>query len=215
MITLAFYLQKPKIPKKCKLVLTMNKKIVKKAQEMFFRFGYSKVTLAEIATDMGISKKTIYNHFEGKEELLYAVMDLSRQEFEEQIEDIENNQNFEFREMVMEVLSVLGIWVSQIQTFIADLRRTQPNALNYMYNIRKDVILSYAMHILKKGKQLGLLNDNKESTMALFVFLAAAEKVTDEDYKKNLPSELTKNFPGNPSEIFKTILEIIYKGIKK
>jgi len=208
-------LQKPKIPKKCKLVLTMNKKIVKKAQEMFFRFGYSKVTLAEIATDMGISKKTIYNHFEGKEELLYAVMDLSRQEFEEQIEDIENNQNFEFREMVMEVLSVLGIWVSQIQTFIADLRRTQPNALNYMYNIRKDVILSYAMHILKKGKQLGLLNDNKESTMALFVFLAAAEKVTDEDYKKNLPSELTKNFPGNPSEIFKTILEIIYKGIKK
>ncbi len=215
MIALAFYLQKPKIPKKCKLVLTMNKKIVKKAQEMFFRFGYSKVTLAEIATDMGISKKTIYNHFEGKEELLYAVMDLSRQEFEEQIEDIENNQNFEFREMVMEVLSVLGIWVSQIQTFIADLRRTQPNALNYMYNIRKDVILSYAMHILKKGKQLGLLNDNKESTMALFVFLAAAEKVTDEDYKKNLPSELTKNFPGNPSEIFKTILEIIYKGIKK
>ncbi len=193
----------------------MDKKIVKKAQEMFFRFGYSKVTLAEIATNTGISKKTIYNHFEGKEELLYAVMDLSRQEFEEQMENIENNQNFEFREMVMEVLSVLGIWVSQLHTFIADLRRTQPKALNYMYNIRKDVILSYAMHILKKGKQQGLLNDDKESSMALFVFLAAAEKVTDEDYKNNLPSELTKNFPGNPSEIFKTILEVIYKGIKK
>ena len=215
MQALAFYLQKLKKLKKCKTVFVMNKKIVKKAQEMFFRFGYSKITLAEIAADMGISKKTIYNHFNGKEELLYAVMDLSRQEFEEQMEEIENNPNFEFREMVMEVLSVLGIWVSQLQTFIADLRRTQPKALNYMYNIRKDVFLSYAMHILKKGKQLGLLNDDKESTMALFVFLAAAEKVTDEDYKNNLPSELTKSFPGNPSEIFKTILEIIYKGIKK
>lgn len=38
------------------------------------RFGYSKTTVDEIAADLGISKKTLYAHFEGKRDMYAYVV---------------------------------------------------------------------------------------------------------------------------------------------
>jgi AcrR family transcriptional regulator len=44
------------------------------------RFGYRKTTLDEVAHDLGISKKTLYVHFEGKSEIYaYLVERMARQ----------------------------------------------------------------------------------------------------------------------------------------
>lgn len=48
----------------------MRDKIVNKACEMFLTLGFKSVTMDDIAAEMGISKKTIYQHFANKEELV-------------------------------------------------------------------------------------------------------------------------------------------------
>ena len=50
----------------------MKEEIVKKATEMFLTLGFKSVTMDDIAAEMGISKKTIYQHFENKPELVEA-----------------------------------------------------------------------------------------------------------------------------------------------
>jgi len=50
-------------------------KIVAIAQARFDHFGYKKTTMEEIASDAGVSKKTIYAYFPGKEALFSFVMD--------------------------------------------------------------------------------------------------------------------------------------------
>ncbi|MGZ8508692.1 MAG: TetR/AcrR family transcriptional regulator [Bacteroidia bacterium] len=50
----------------------MKEEIIKKAAEMFLRLGFKSVTMDDIAAEMGISKKTIYQHFENKPELVEA-----------------------------------------------------------------------------------------------------------------------------------------------
>lgn len=50
----------------------MKEEIVQKASDMFLRLGYKSVTMDDIAAEMGISKKTIYQHFSNKEELVEA-----------------------------------------------------------------------------------------------------------------------------------------------
>lgn len=50
----------------------MKEEILKKATEMFLTLGFKSVTMDDIATQMGISKKTIYQHFENKPELVEA-----------------------------------------------------------------------------------------------------------------------------------------------
>ena len=50
----------------------MNQKIIETATEMFLTHGFKSVTMDEISSKMGISKKTIYHHFENKNDLVEA-----------------------------------------------------------------------------------------------------------------------------------------------
>ncbi|WP_103069829.1 TetR/AcrR family transcriptional regulator [Aquimarina sediminis] len=53
----------------------MKDKIIEKANDMFLNFGFKSVTMDDLATEMGISKKTIYTHFQNKTELIMATTD--------------------------------------------------------------------------------------------------------------------------------------------
>ena len=50
-----------------------NEKILQISLQMFFRYGIKHVTMDDIANEMGISKKTIYQHFANKNDLVEAV----------------------------------------------------------------------------------------------------------------------------------------------
>lgn len=43
--------------------------IIEKSRELFFKKGYSKTSLSEIAVECGISKGGLYHHYERKEDL--------------------------------------------------------------------------------------------------------------------------------------------------
>jgi AcrR family transcriptional regulator len=51
-----------------------RERILMKAHELFNRFGIRRVTMDEIAIKTGMSKKTIYQSFENKDELVEAVL---------------------------------------------------------------------------------------------------------------------------------------------
>lgn len=50
----------------------MKEKILKKAIDLFINFGFKSVTMDDIASEMHISKKTIYSHFSNKTKLVEA-----------------------------------------------------------------------------------------------------------------------------------------------
>ena len=51
----------------------MREKIIHKASNLFLTLGFKSVTMDDIANEMGISKKTIYVHFNNKTKLVEAV----------------------------------------------------------------------------------------------------------------------------------------------
>jgi len=64
--------------------------ILKKASELFIKYGFKNVTMDEIANDLGISKKTIYVYYENKSELVEAVIKYLFNEIKIIIEEIKN-----------------------------------------------------------------------------------------------------------------------------
>jgi len=50
----------------------MKEKILQKASDLFLNLGFKSVTMDDIASEMGISKKTIYSHFSTKLKLVHA-----------------------------------------------------------------------------------------------------------------------------------------------
>ena len=51
----------------------MREKILINAQELFLNYGFKSITMDDISNHIGISKKTIYQHFENKTTLVEAV----------------------------------------------------------------------------------------------------------------------------------------------
>jgi len=51
----------------------MKDKIINKSNELFLNLGFKSVTMDEIANSLGISKKTLYKHFNNKTALIDAV----------------------------------------------------------------------------------------------------------------------------------------------
>jgi TetR/AcrR family transcriptional regulator, cholesterol catabolism regulator len=54
--------------------LEIKERIIAKAREQFFRYGVKSVTMDDIASELGISKKTIYQHFEDKDAIVHQLM---------------------------------------------------------------------------------------------------------------------------------------------
>ena len=57
----------------CIFALEMKDKILHKSAEMFLNLGFKSVTMDDIAFELGVSKKTIYNHFSNKTDLVEEV----------------------------------------------------------------------------------------------------------------------------------------------
>jgi len=51
----------------------MREKILSNAAELFLNYGFKSITMDDISNHLGISKKTIYQHFENKTSLVEAV----------------------------------------------------------------------------------------------------------------------------------------------
>ena len=54
--------------------MEIKERIIAKAREQFFRYGVKSVTMDDIATELGISKKTIYQHFGDKDAIVHQLM---------------------------------------------------------------------------------------------------------------------------------------------
>ncbi len=53
----------------------MKNNILQRTAAMFFRYGIKSVTMDDIARELGMSKKTLYQFFENKNDLLSQIMD--------------------------------------------------------------------------------------------------------------------------------------------
>ena len=53
----------------------IEKDILKEANKLFFEKGYKKVTVDQLASNLSISKKTIYKYYKSKQDLLENTID--------------------------------------------------------------------------------------------------------------------------------------------
>lgn len=68
-----------------------KEKALEVAREYFHKYGYRKASLSDLIEEIGISKPTFYNYFKNKEELFYAVMLATYNEFHYEYSQREKN----------------------------------------------------------------------------------------------------------------------------
>ena len=86
--------------------------IITKANELFHKHGIKEVKMDDIATALGISKRTLYKHFDNKEELLYEGIKYGQARTVEKAKEIIRNAH-DTREVI---LSLYYLYLKQIKS---------------------------------------------------------------------------------------------------
>jgi AcrR family transcriptional regulator len=134
----------------------MKERILAEAERLFWKFGVRSVTMEEIAKQLGISKKTIYQHFPDKEQILYQVIQhktsRNQSEMECMVMDTANP--------VEEILSVLNMMqknADQISpNLLMDIKRYYPQAFSLFRQYKEGQIMRSILENIQKGILQGL-----------------------------------------------------------
>jgi len=87
-----------------------RRRILDAAYELFYRKGFGRVGVDEIAAGAGITKKSLYYHFESKDEVLTAMLDLHRELALARIRKYEDRYSTDPDEMLTMLFSELAKW---------------------------------------------------------------------------------------------------------
>ena len=76
-----------------------KEQIIESARELFYQYGYKKVSMGEIAENANVTKRTLYSYFKDKDELLKYFIEEEINNMKKIVEDIEK-ENLPFLENV-------------------------------------------------------------------------------------------------------------------
>ncbi|MFN4145757.1 MAG: TetR/AcrR family transcriptional regulator [Runella sp.] len=138
----------------------MKERILEKAQELFFRYGVKSVTMDDIARELGISKKTIYQHFTDKDAMVYAGV-LAHFDHERCVsEKMQAQAPDPIAEVVMASEQLRQMLTGMNPTMIFDIKRYYPQAWVAFTEFKNGFILDNIRQNLKKGIEMGLYRGN-------------------------------------------------------
>ncbi|MFH1808940.1 MAG: TetR/AcrR family transcriptional regulator [Pseudomonadota bacterium] len=150
--------------------------ILEAARLAFQRHGLRAVRIDDLARDLGISKKTLYLHFESKEALVREVVVNTAEAMFAQVE-----LNLQQKGSALHKLEAL---FSQVQSFVRslppgaplDLARLYPEVLAEVMQRRHHFLTRY-LTLIEQGQQAGEIRDDFPPSMLTQAVLAIVETV--------------------------------------
>ena len=174
----------------------MEQKIVEKSTELFLNLGFKSVTMDEIASALGVSKKTIYKYFNNKTDLVNAVTNHVFDSISCVIDHICHlNMNpidelFSIKRFVMEHLKDEKSY-PQYQ-----LQKYYPKIFLSLKKKQFEVMQECVIDNLKKGIELGLYRPNIDLEFIFRIYFNGLTGIKDNDMfpLKNYSMKTLLNF---------------------
>ena len=137
-----------------------EKLILDAAQHRFSRFGYSKVTMDEIAEDIGLAKASLYYYYPAKEYIFRSVIRREQEEFLRQIAQILATHSLASQKLIAYVRHRIpfGNQLSNLSALDTKLWQDAKPAFKELFKTFAQEELMILTSILREGKQSGELD---------------------------------------------------------
>jgi AcrR family transcriptional regulator len=137
----------------------------------FTKFGSKRFTLDDLAGEIGVSKKTIYQHFSNKEAIVCESLKLLLDKIKlEMLEGVEKEKS----DPILAIIWIYKIGLDHLRTFsptfLFGLKKYYPKANEVFYSFRGE-INAIIINLLTEAQQIGFIRKtvNLELTFALFL----------------------------------------------
>jgi AcrR family transcriptional regulator len=137
--------------------------ILSAARELFLSQGYGNTSMDAVAKHAGVSKSTLYAHFENKEQLFGAVVGTARQRLHDALTSVSTTHERDIKKMLIQIgtqfmryvtepnsLTLFRVVIGEIQKF--------PELGREMYQSGNSVIIRTVADFFRQWADAGLLN---------------------------------------------------------
>lgn len=180
-------------------------RILQAAQDLFQTRGYRSVTIQDLADRLGMSKKTIYQYFTGKEEIAVAVVEGLMGRISQTVEQSELDSSdplLVLRQTVEQVkLHVLNLG----PLFLEDIKKYLPDLWQRIEQFRSHK-LQFIEGFLERAQAEGKTRDiSPHVTTLIFMETVRAVVQPDSIAKYGVPM----------NDVIEELLDLFYYGIMK
>ncbi len=138
----------------------MKEKILKGAEDLFFKYGIKNITMDEVAKHLGVSKKTIYQYFKDKDEIVHFIL-INKIEADRVILSKTHNESENLVVEVFGIMKNIKDIIGNINPIIFhELHKFYPNTWKIYENFKNGFILENIERCLKKGQIDGLVRSD-------------------------------------------------------
>lgn len=134
--------------------------IIESSLKLFCQYGIKSISMDDIARELGMSKKTLYQHIDDKNKLVEEALQLAN------MKDIEvmavfKRSDLNAIEQFFEFKKLMEPHIGQYQpTILFDLKKYYPALLYDFKEKQKEFIMEAYIANIKKGKQEGLYHED-------------------------------------------------------
>lgn len=126
-------------------------KITKGAETLFMKYGIRSISMDDIARHLSVSKKTLYQHFEDKEDIVTVACQSHFELIMAQFENIRINAKNAIDELA-KISTCLKQNTEELNpTLLYDLKKYHPKAWNVWMNLKHKFIHDSVVRNLKQG----------------------------------------------------------------
>jgi AcrR family transcriptional regulator len=138
-------------------------RIIVGAFELFSRFGIKSVTMDDIAKHLSISKKTIYQFFKDKDEVVHVLLERQLSVDCAEFEQVTNNAPNVIEEVFGHMKKMHKMFTNANPNMFYDLRKYHPRSWELVSKFRNDTVLAMVENALEKGKLDGFVRADIDS----------------------------------------------------
>jgi AcrR family transcriptional regulator len=177
-----------------------QQQILDKGKELFWKFGFRRVSIEEICREARVSKMTFYKYFPNKQELAITILDII---FDESLEKIRTiGRKGEAPEETLETILQLKFESSTgiSEEFIRDLYVDQDSPIKAYVEQKSATVFQEVIQLYERGKKDGWVRKDLNVPFMIYFTRKSIDWITSEEappYFRNsqeMIMELTRLF---------------------
>jgi AcrR family transcriptional regulator len=159
----------------------MKEDIISKAMEMFLAYGFKSVTMDDLAQEMGISKKTIYAHFDNKTQLVEEGALFVYEKISKGIEEILALHKNPIEELYDIKKFVMAYLKNEHTAPHYQLHKYYPKVYQMLQNKQFDVMQECVVDNIRRGIEQGIYRENLNVGFVARIYFAGGSIIKDQN----------------------------------
>jgi AcrR family transcriptional regulator len=158
-----------------------KKYILSKSFDLFMRYGIKSVTMDDIAKELGMSKKTLYQYFDNKSDLIEQIFQKHIEEEKLIIAQIRQQATDAIDEMLRIARFIVKMLQDISPTTVYDLKKYYCSTWDKMDTLHKKDIYANIKENLIRGIQQGVYRNDLNPDIIAKLYIAKTSLIIEED----------------------------------